>query len=127
VALLCTAFFVNDLAIPVIWAASTDIGGRYAGTVAGVMNMAGGVGAVISPALTPVLRSHFDWPVIFAVLAGGWFIAALAWLRIDASTPLVPEPKAEDPANRMAEGWEQASATAAPKQDGLENQEQIRE
>lgn len=92
VALLCLAFFINDLAIPVIWAACTDIGGRYAGTVAGVMNMAGGLGSVVSPSLTPILREHFHlgWPAIFVVLAGGWFIAAVAWLRIDASEKLEP-------------------------------------
>src|SRR5208283_658038 len=44
--LLCLAFFLNDLAIPAIWAVCTDIGGRYAGTVSGVMNMAGGIGSV---------------------------------------------------------------------------------
>ena len=57
VTLLCLAFLVNDLAIPVIWATCADVGGRYAGTVAGVMNMAGGVGAILSPILIPhVLR-----------------------------------------------------------------------
>ena len=93
--LLCLAFFINDVAIPVIWAVSSDVGGRYAGTVAGVMNTAGAIGAVISPALTPVLRNSFPWPVIFMVLSGGWFVAALAWLWIDASKPLFPEPPAE--------------------------------
>ncbi len=89
VSLLCLAFFINDLAIPVIWAASTDVGGKYAGTVAGVMNMAGGIGSVSSPYLTPVLLSfNFGWATIFAVLACGWYIAGLAWLRIDASEPL---------------------------------------
>jgi MFS family permease len=91
VTLLCLAFFINDLAIPVIWAVSTDIGGRYAGTVAGFMNMMGGVGAVVSPVLTPYLLDYqFGWPAIFAVYAGGWFVAALAWLRIDASEPIEP-------------------------------------
>src|SRR5262249_46659085 len=55
VVLLSLAFFINDLAIPPIWAASADVGGRYAGTVAGVMNMAGGVGAFLSPILTPMV------------------------------------------------------------------------
>jgi MFS transporter, ACS family, glucarate transporter len=55
VTLLCLAFFINDLAIPAIWASCQDVGGRFAGTVAGIMNMAGGVGAILSPALTPVI------------------------------------------------------------------------
>ncbi len=118
VALLCLAFLINDLAIPVIWAASTDIGGRYSGTVAGVMNMAGGLGSVVSPSLTPILREHFHlgWPAIFAVLSGGWFIAALAWLRIDASEKLEPDTleaghlPTEKPAGHFAESDERIQA-----------------
>jgi MFS family permease len=99
VTLLCLAFFINDLAIPVIWAVCTDIGGRYVGTISGIMNMAGGVGAVLSPALTPVFLESFPesfpaatkWLVIFAILAAAWFVAALAWLAIDASKPVVQE------------------------------------
>jgi MFS family permease len=99
VALLCLAFFINDLAIPVIWAVGTDIGGRHAGTVSGFMNMIGALGGMISPAMTPVLKNNLPegwsagmrWQVIFAVLASAWFIAALAWLRIDASKRLFPD------------------------------------
>jgi MFS family permease len=126
--LLCLGSFVNDLAIPVIWAASTDMGGRYSGTVSGIMNMVGGFGPLVSQPLMPwLLGRGYSWPTTLALITSGWFIAALAWLRIDASTPLIPEPKAEDPPGRMAEGWEQASSTPAPKQDGPENREQIRE
>jgi hypothetical protein len=52
------------------------------------MNMAGGLGSILSPALTPVLRKHFDWRMIFVILGSAWFVAALAWLRIDASRPI---------------------------------------
>jgi MFS family permease len=96
VALLCLAFLINDLAIPALWAACTDISGRFAGTVAGIMNMAGGIGAVLSPmlipriiqALPPTFEPAFRWRIIFAGLAVAWFVAALAWLFIDASKPL---------------------------------------
>jgi ACS family glucarate transporter-like MFS transporter len=99
VTLLCAAFLVNDLAIPVIWAACADVGGRYAGTVAGIMNMAGGVGAILSPILIPrvlvMLPAEYSgperWRIIFAGLAVSWFVGALAWVFIDASKPLFPE------------------------------------
>ncbi len=95
VALLCLAFLVNDLAIPVIWAASADVGGRYAGTVAGAMNMAGGVGAILSPALIPYVLQDDPtperWRLIFFGLAGSWFLGAVAWVFIDASKPLSPK------------------------------------
>jgi MFS family permease len=98
VLLLCLAFLVNDLAIPVIWAACADVGGRYAGTVAGIMNMAGGVGAVLSPILIPrvltMLPADYSgperWRIIFAGLAVSWFLGAVAWIFIDASKPLFP-------------------------------------
>lgn len=105
VALLCLAFFINDLAIPVIWAVSADIGGKHAGVVSGFMNTMGALGGMISPAMTPVLKnslpedwtSAMRWQVVFAVLAAAWFIAALAWLRIDASSPLFPSESRANP------------------------------
>jgi MFS family permease len=91
VTLLCLAFFINDLAIPPIWAACADIGGRHAGTLSGFMNMAGGVGAVLGPALTPrLLALGLSWREIFILLAAVWFVAALAWLGINAGKPLEP-------------------------------------
>ncbi len=93
VTLLCLATFINDLAVPVIWAVSTDISGRYAGTVCGLMNMMGGLGPIVSMPLVPWLRDHHQvsWPAVMAILAAGWLIGALAWLRIDASEQLFPE------------------------------------
>jgi MFS family permease len=88
VTLLCLAFFINDIAIPPIWAVCADIGGKYSGTLSGVMNMSGGVGAIISPSLTPLLLRHFDWTTVFIVLASAWFIGAVAWLFIDAGKRL---------------------------------------
>ena len=97
VTLLSLACFINDFAIPVIWAASADIGRRYSGTVAGFMNMLGGFGGMITPILIPVLLERLPgslvdrWKGVFLVLSTVWFLGALAWLRIDASTPLVEE------------------------------------
>jgi hypothetical protein len=92
VTLLCLAFFINDIAIPVIWAACADIGGRWAGTVAGFMNCIGMLGGIISPTLIPVLRTaDFSWRAVFTILASSWFAAALCWLLVDASKRLVTE------------------------------------
>ena len=97
--LLCLGFVVNDLTVPIIWTVCTDVGGRCAGTLAGLMNTIGGVGAVLSPALLPHahkwLYGHFDqritWRIIFAGLAASWFLGALTWLIIDAGKPLVSD------------------------------------
>jgi MFS transporter, ACS family, glucarate transporter len=94
--LLCLVFLVNDLTVPIIWTVCTDVGGRFAGTLSGLMNMIGGIGAVLCPALLPhayeMLHKHFDnrvsWRIIFAGLAVSWFLGALTWLVIDAGKPL---------------------------------------
>lgn len=94
VTLLCLAFLINDLAIPVMWATCADVGGRFAGSLSGAMNMVGAAAAVLCPVLLPYadkwLMSLFDdaglrWRVIFAGLAVSWFLAAAAWPFIDAS------------------------------------------
>ena len=98
VGLLCLAFLINDLAIPPLWAAASEVGGRFAGSVSGLMNMIGGCGAILSPILIPRvltrLPEHFTpaerWQWIFAGLAGAWFLAAIAWLVIDSSKTLEP-------------------------------------
>lgn len=103
VTLLCLAFFINDIAIPVIWAVCTDISGRQAGSISGFMNTVGALGGMLSPALLPVLKNDLQekmtliasWQVIFMVLACAWFVAAAAWIRIDASQPLFPDDEGE--------------------------------
>jgi MFS transporter, ACS family, glucarate transporter len=94
--LWCAASFFNDLAIPVIWAVCADVGGRFSGTVAGIMNMLGGVGGMLSPALIPVVLAALPpgysdalrWRLIFAGLSVAWFVGAAAWLLIDAGKPM---------------------------------------
>jgi MFS family permease len=96
VALLCLASLINDLAIPVIWAVSADVGGRFAGTVAAIMNTVGGVGAILSPILIPRALHwlsgghsvHQSWQIILIGLSGAWFFAAASWLFIDAGKRL---------------------------------------
>lgn len=124
VTLLCLAFFLNDLAIPVMWATCADIGGRYVGSVSGLMNMIGALGAILSPILIPNVKDWLPadypatlcWRIIFTGLAGAWFLAALAWLFIDASKRLVePQPQPRPPAQVEPAGDAITSATADGK------------
>jgi MFS family permease len=98
--LLCLGFLVNDLTVPIIWAVCTDVGGRSAGALSGLMNMVGGIGAVISPILLPhaeewlrqqQLSHRVCWRILLAGLAVSWFLGALSWLFIDAGKPLVTD------------------------------------
>ena len=50
------AGFFNDFVMPAAWAGTMDIGGRYAGTVSGAMNMMGslaGASSVTGRRLSP--------------------------------------------------------------------------
>ena len=48
----------NDFVMPAAWAGCMDIGGRYAGTVSGAMNMFGSIAGALSPLVVGYL---LDW------------------------------------------------------------------
>jgi ACS family glucarate transporter-like MFS transporter len=75
--LLCTE--------PAYWSTSMDLGGAYAGTAGGVMNMAGNLGGVVSTALMPILVSHFGWPFAFISAAGCALVGAALCLLVRPS------------------------------------------
>ncbi len=77
--LLCTE--------PAYWSTSMDIGGAQAGTVGGVMNMAGNLGGVVSTALVPVLVKYYGWPFAFHSAAGLAVLGAILWLFVDTDSP----------------------------------------
>ena len=98
VALLCLAAVLYDLAIPVLWVISADLGGRYVGTVSGLMNMIGAIGGMLSPVLIPYLVKKFkylppaeSWQIILIILAIGWFCSACLCLLINAGKPIFAE------------------------------------
>jgi ACS family glucarate transporter-like MFS transporter len=81
--------FGNDMAMPGSWTAVMDLGGRYAGTLAGIMNMMGMVGGLLAPWTIPlILEAAGNWQVPILVLATAYFVGSLAWLGIDPVTPI---------------------------------------
>ena len=80
-ALICLATLVQDMAIPCIWSVTSDVGGRYAGTVGGFMNTVGAVGG----ALSPLAVAQYGWDKALTMFAVSYFLGSLLWLRIDAS------------------------------------------
>jgi ACS family glucarate transporter-like MFS transporter len=76
------------LAQSAFWSVSSDIGGRSAGAVSGVMNMGGQLGGATTASLTPFVAKHFGWNMSFWVAAGFCFLGALAWLLVDPDRPL---------------------------------------
>jgi MFS family permease len=103
--LISLSAFTSDLALAAHWAVCTDAGGRFVGTVFGLMNTAAAVGAALSPVLAGYLlrglsprdaAGHFDpaaraaaWDVVLYVFAAVLALSALCWLRIDAEESMV--------------------------------------
>jgi hypothetical protein len=103
--LIALSAFTSDLALAAHWAVCTDAGGRFVGTVFGLMNTAAAVGAALSPVLAGYLlhglsprdaEGHFDpamraaaWDVVLSVYAAALALSALCWLRIDAEESMV--------------------------------------
>jgi MFS family permease len=85
--------FCTDLTLPPSWDACIDVGGKYAGTVSGGMNMAGQAGGTLSSLIIGTVLDHMaaPWTLIFWLAAGGYIIGGLAWLGIDPVTPLSQE------------------------------------
>jgi ACS family glucarate transporter-like MFS transporter len=84
------ASFCNDLAMPPSWGAAMDLGGRYAGTLSGAMNMIGNLGGAVSASLIPWLLklTNNDWNVALYVNAAVYLIGAFVWMALDPVTPL---------------------------------------
>lgn len=89
------ASFGNDLAMPGGWGACMEVGGRYAGSLSGSMNMMGNLGGAVAPVVVPLVLGWTggSWNVNFYTFAGVYVIGALAWLFIDPVTPLEEQVK----------------------------------
>ena len=87
------ASLFGDLSMPSSWAACMDVGGKFAGTYSGAMNMMGNLGGALAPAaIGHILKlTNRNWAVAFYLFAGAYFLGALCWLFIDPVTPLAPD------------------------------------
>jgi sugar phosphate permease len=83
------ASFCNDLLMPGSWGACMDVGGKYAGTLSGSMNMMGNFGSGVSPLVVGYLMQFAGgWQLIFYSMAIAYILAGLCWAFIDPVTPL---------------------------------------
>jgi MFS family permease len=97
------AGFANDLAMPPSWGASMDLGGRYAGTLSGSMNLMSCLGAGAAHLVTGhIVTDRTDpklWHLVFTFYAAAYFIGGVCWLFLNSVTPLDgPPEKAPEPA-----------------------------
>lgn len=88
---LCVTFFGNDLSMGPAWAAASDKGGRYAGTLSGLMNMTASFTGAAAMAGVGWLFDQGHQVLPFVLFSASYLIGALAWLGVDITHTLVPE------------------------------------
>jgi D-galactonate transporter len=67
---LTVSMFFLECTIGPSWAVPMDTGGKYSGTISGMMNMAGNIGGALSPIVFGVLVQYGSWQAPFIVAAG---------------------------------------------------------
>jgi sugar phosphate permease len=79
VACLTAAMFFLEFTIGPSWAVPMDTGGKYSGTVSGMMNMAGNFGGALSPIVFGFLAEGGNWQAPFIVAAALLVIGSAVW------------------------------------------------
>ena len=77
---LAASFFVLEWVIGPAWAVPMDVGGRFSGTVTGVMNMAGALAASLTPIVYGTLFGRGYWVAPFLVSAAVLALGAVIWI-----------------------------------------------
>jgi sugar phosphate permease len=87
---LTGAMFFLESTIGPSWAVPMDVGGKYSGTVSGMMNMAGNIGGALSPLVFGFLVQFGSWVAPFIVAAVLLVIGAAVWaFWLDPDTSVV--------------------------------------
>lgn len=76
---LTGAMFFLECTIGPSWAVPMDTGGKYSGTVSGMMNMAGNFGGALSPLVFGVLAQYGSWEAPFVLAALLLVAGAAVW------------------------------------------------
>ncbi len=76
---LTASMFFLECTIGPSWAVPMDTGGKYSGTVSGMMNMAGNFGGAISPIVFGALVQVGSWEAPFIVAAALLVVGAAVW------------------------------------------------
>ncbi len=78
--------FTNDLTVPAAWSACMDIGGRFAGTTSGSMNMMGNLAGGLAPLAVGLIldRSDNNWNLALFVSVAIYFLGAVCWIFLNS-------------------------------------------
>ncbi len=77
---LAASFFFLEWVIGPAWAVPMDIGGKFSGTVTGVMNMVGAIGGSLAAIVYGTLFDRGLWVTPFFVSAAVMALGALIWI-----------------------------------------------
>lgn len=84
------------------FSASADVGGHFAGSVSGLMNMCCQIGGVITASLTPWIAGNYGWNASFGVAAALCLIGAASWLMVDPRRTLAVAAAIESKASQVS-------------------------
>lgn len=73
------------------WAAATDLGRNFSGSVSGWMNLWGNIGALISPLLAGFLVDIVGWIVTLELVIIPVIFAIIMWFFVQPDKPLIVE------------------------------------
>jgi ACS family glucarate transporter-like MFS transporter len=92
-AFMAAASFFNDLVMPHAWASCMDVGGKYAASVSGAMNLMGNLAGASSTMIGGYLLSQTgnNWPLFITILGGVYFLGLFCWPFIRPDRPFDEE------------------------------------
>lgn len=84
------ASFCNDIVMPGAWGGCMDIGGKYAGTLSGSMNMMGNAAGILAPSIGGLILKSTggDWTWFLYSMVFAYFLGAFCWPFIDTAKQL---------------------------------------
>ena len=86
---LGVATFFHDLTTPGAWGACMDVGGKYAGTLSGSMNMMGNFGSMLSPLAMGYIQKQTgnNWSICLYTVAAAYLLGTFCWPLMDPVSP----------------------------------------
>ena len=86
---LVAARVFGDWSLPTQWGAVTDMGGRAAATMFGIVNTVGALGGFVAGPVFGYLKQNYDWDGVFYGVAAMCLASAVTWLFIDCTQRVV--------------------------------------
>jgi sugar phosphate permease len=87
--LLLGCKFFGDWSLPTQWGTITDMAGKGAGTVFGIVNTVGSIGGFVAGPVLGYLKQNHGWDGLFLGVGVAYLLAALCWLFIDCTRRIV--------------------------------------